>query len=102
MTQRNWLITGVGSGFGRHMTEQLLARGDCVAGTVRKFDAMADLKAKYGDRLWLAQLDVTDTPAIPRVVDKAFSELGRIDVKVALVPVQPGESARQLPNATQG
>jgi NAD(P)-dependent dehydrogenase (short-subunit alcohol dehydrogenase family) len=40
MTQRTWLITGVNSGFGRHMTEQLLARGDRVAGTVRKMDAM--------------------------------------------------------------
>ncbi len=34
MTQRSWLITGVGTGFGRIMTEQLLARGDRVAGTV--------------------------------------------------------------------
>jgi hypothetical protein len=28
MPQRNRLITGVSSGFGRIMTEQLLARGD--------------------------------------------------------------------------
>ena len=28
MTQRTWFITGVSSGFGRNMTEQLLARGD--------------------------------------------------------------------------
>src|SRR5260370_4226158 len=34
------------SGFGHHMTEQLLERGDRVAGTVRKMDAMNDLKAK--------------------------------------------------------
>jgi hypothetical protein len=27
MTKRTWFITGVGSGFGREMTEQLLARG---------------------------------------------------------------------------
>jgi NAD(P)-dependent dehydrogenase (short-subunit alcohol dehydrogenase family) len=51
MTQRTWLITGVNSGFGRHMTGQLLARGDRVAGTVRKMDDMDDLKAKYGDVL---------------------------------------------------
>ncbi|MEA3179297.1 MAG: hypothetical protein QOI59_2820 [Gammaproteobacteria bacterium] len=38
MTQRTWFITGVNSGFGRLMTEQLLARGDRVAGTVRKMD----------------------------------------------------------------
>jgi NAD(P)-dependent dehydrogenase (short-subunit alcohol dehydrogenase family) len=82
MTQRTWLITGVNSGLGRQMTEQLLARGDRVAGTVRQMDAMSELKARYGDLLWLAQLDVTDAPAIHRVVNKAFSELGTIDVVV--------------------
>jgi NAD(P)-dependent dehydrogenase (short-subunit alcohol dehydrogenase family) len=82
MATQTWLITGVNSGFGREMTEQLLARGDRVAGTVRKMDAMSDLKAKYGDRLWLANLDVTDASAIKQVVSAAFAELGRIDVVV--------------------
>jgi NAD(P)-dependent dehydrogenase (short-subunit alcohol dehydrogenase family) len=82
MTQRNWLITGVNSGFGRHMTEQLLARGDRVAGTVRKMEGMNDLKAEYGDLLWLTHLDVTDTPEIHAVVNKAFADLGKIDVVV--------------------
>jgi NAD(P)-dependent dehydrogenase (short-subunit alcohol dehydrogenase family) len=81
-THRSWFITGVNSGFGRNMTEQLLARGDRVAGTVRKMDAMNDLKAKYGDKLWLARLDVTDTPEIRVVVNKAFADLGNIDVVV--------------------
>jgi hypothetical protein len=30
MPRRNWLITDVSSGFGRIMTEQLLARGDRI------------------------------------------------------------------------
>jgi hypothetical protein len=55
MPQRNWLITGVSS-----MTEQLLARGDRIAGTVRNLSVMDDLKAKYGDRLWLAKLDLSE------------------------------------------
>jgi NAD(P)-dependent dehydrogenase (short-subunit alcohol dehydrogenase family) len=83
MAQRTWFITGVNSGFGRLMTEQLLERGDRVAGTVRKLDSMSDLKTKSGDRLWLAQLDMTDAPAIKQVVDKAFADLGRIDVIVS-------------------
>jgi NAD(P)-dependent dehydrogenase (short-subunit alcohol dehydrogenase family) len=82
MTQRTWLITGISSGFGRHMSEQLLARGERVAGTVRKLAAVADLKARYGDQLWLAQLDVTDTAAVRRTVDAAYAALGRIDVVV--------------------
>lgn len=82
MTQRTWFITGVNSGFGRHMTEQLLARGDRVAGTTRQPGSMDDLKARHGDLLWLAHLDLTDAPAIRRVVDEAFAALGRIDVIV--------------------
>lgn len=81
--KRTWFITGVNSGFGRHMAEQLLARGDRVAGTVRNLDSMADLKARHGDALWLAMLDLTDAVAIRRVVDQAFNDLGRIDVVVS-------------------
>ena len=80
--KQTWFITGVNSGFGRHMTEQLLARGDRVAGTVRDLNSMTDLKARHGAALWLAKLDLTDAPAIRRVVDLAFGELGRIDVVV--------------------
>lgn len=43
---RNWLITGTSSGFGRILTEQLLARGDGVLATLRKLDALDDLKAR--------------------------------------------------------
>jgi NAD(P)-dependent dehydrogenase (short-subunit alcohol dehydrogenase family) len=83
MSQKTWLITGVNSGFGRLMTEQLLDRGDRVAGTVRKMDAVNDLKAEYGDLLWLENLDMTDLSGIRRVVEKAFADLGRIDVIVS-------------------
>ena len=83
MTHRNWLITGVNSGFGRIMTEKLLARGDRVAGTVRDLDAMDDLQRRYCERLWLAKLDLADTQAIRGVVDRAYAALGRIDVVVS-------------------
>ena len=43
MTSRNWLITGVSSGFGRELATQLLDRGDTVVGTVRRPDSVADL-----------------------------------------------------------
>jgi NAD(P)-dependent dehydrogenase (short-subunit alcohol dehydrogenase family) len=83
MSQRNWLITGVSSGFGRIMTERLLARGDRVAGTVRELAVMDDLKAEHGNRLWLADLDLSETGAIRGVVDRAWAALGRIDVVVS-------------------
>lgn len=82
MKQRSWFITGVNSGFGRHMAETLLERGDRVAGTVRRLSSVDDLVAKYGDRFWTDLLDVTDTAAVRRVVDKAFATFGTIDVVV--------------------
>lgn len=82
MTRRAWFITGINSGFGRHMTEQLLASGERVAGTVRKAGSVDDLVKKYGDQLWVGHLDVTDTGQVRAVVDRAFADLGRIDVVV--------------------
>ncbi len=80
MENRTWFITGISSGFGRHLTELLLARGDRVAGTVRDRATVADL---VNDRLWLADLDVTDLGAVRRVVDRAFEEVGPIGVVVS-------------------
>ena len=85
MTQRTWLITGVSSGFGRHLTEQLLARGDRVVGTVRKAGAAADLLKSHPDLFRAEILDVTDTAAIRDVVGRTFADLGRVDVVVSNV-----------------
>lgn len=83
MAQRTWLITGISSGFGRSITEQLLERGDRVAGTVRKMDSIDDLKEKHGDRLWVSHLDMSDPAEVQRVVARAFSDLGKIDVIIS-------------------
>ena len=82
MTQRTWFITGANSGFGREMATQLLARGDRVAATARNMDVLNDLKSRFGGLLWMARLDVTDTPAIRKVVNGAFADLGKIDVVI--------------------
>jgi NAD(P)-dependent dehydrogenase (short-subunit alcohol dehydrogenase family) len=78
-----WFVTGASRGFGRELTEQLLARGDRVAATLRRPEQLADLVAAHGDRLWVRALDVTDTAQLREVVDAAFTELGRIDVVVS-------------------
>ncbi|MEN0102386.1 MAG: SDR family oxidoreductase [Curtobacterium sp.] len=77
-----WFITGTSTGFGRLLTEQLLARGDRVAATLRRPGALDDLRERSGDRLWVARLDVTDPDEVREVVDRAFAELGTIDVVV--------------------
>jgi NAD(P)-dependent dehydrogenase (short-subunit alcohol dehydrogenase family) len=83
MPQRTWLITGASSGFGRHLTEQLLERGDRVVGTVRDAGKVADFAARHPDTFRAEVLDLTDTPAIRDVVDRAFASRGRIDVVIS-------------------
>ncbi|USI74711.1 SDR family oxidoreductase [Sphingomonas morindae] len=102
---KTWFITGASSGLGRDMTEKLLARGDRVAATVRRADALADLAATHGDRLRILTLDVTDTEALRHAIDAAFAALGRIDLVVsnagyglfgAAEEVSDAQIARQL------
>ncbi|MFJ8364241.1 SDR family oxidoreductase [Streptomyces sp. NPDC093984] len=75
-----WLVTGASSGIGREVAEQLLRRGDRVAAVARRTERLNDLVKQYGDQVWTAQLDVTDTAALRAVVDRVFAELGRVDV----------------------
>ena len=83
MAQRTWFITGVSSGFGRQLTEQLLEREDRVIGTIRDTGKVADLLERYHETYHAELLDVTDTAAIHEVLERSFSELGRIDVIIS-------------------
>lgn len=78
-----WFITGASRGIGRELTEQALARGDSVAATLRHPGQLDDLAVVHGDRLWVRQLDVTDTMQMSRVVRAAFTDHKRIDVVVS-------------------
>lgn len=78
-----WFVTGASRGFGRELTEQLLARGHRVAATLRRPEQLDDLAARHRDRLWVRALDVTDTTQMRRVVAEAFAELQRVDVVVS-------------------
>ena len=79
---QTWFITGTSSGLGRLLTERLLHRGDRVAATLRQPAVLDELQAQYGARLWVAPLDVSDPAAVRQIMDRAFAELGRLDVIV--------------------
>jgi NAD(P)-dependent dehydrogenase (short-subunit alcohol dehydrogenase family) len=83
MSQRTWFITGVSSGFGRHLTEQLLQRGDQVIGTVRDTSKVSDLVNRYPDAFHAEVLELTDAAAIRKMVDYSFARFGRIDVIIS-------------------
>ncbi|MFC6260071.1 SDR family oxidoreductase [Levilactobacillus fujinensis] len=81
MENKTWLITGVSSGFGHAMTEQLLAQGKTVIGTVRNAAKVQDLVNQYPDTFVSKSLDVTDVAAIHHLVDE-LTQNYQIDVLV--------------------
>lgn len=82
MTGKTWFITGASRGFGRHWTTAALRRGDRVAATARDVAALDGLVAEYGDVVVPLRLDVTDRAAVFSAVQRANTELGRLDVVV--------------------
>jgi NAD(P)-dependent dehydrogenase (short-subunit alcohol dehydrogenase family) len=81
----NWLITGVSGGLGKALALAALARGDKVAGTVRKTADLTAFEAlKPGAaRGYLA--DMADEAAVRAAVDAAEADLGGLDILVGAV-----------------
>jgi len=77
-----WLITGSSRGFGRSLAQAVLAAGDTLVATARKPEQLADLAARYGDRVRTVALDVTDMTAARAAVKTAIDAFGRLDVVV--------------------
>jgi NAD(P)-dependent dehydrogenase (short-subunit alcohol dehydrogenase family) len=81
--RRVWFITGVSSGFGRALALEVLAAGDCVAGTVRQAAQLAAFRSLAPGRAHAYALDVTQPHAIASVIEQALRDCGgRIDVLV--------------------
>ena len=76
------LITGVSSGFGRALSEQALAQGHRVVGTVRNAQAAQAFEALCPGRAHARLLDVTQFDAIDSMVAEMEAELGAVDVLV--------------------
>ncbi|MCO5066869.1 MAG: SDR family NAD(P)-dependent oxidoreductase [Rhizobiaceae bacterium] len=80
MAEKIWFVTGASRGFGRLWTEAALKRGDKVAATARKLEALKDLHEAYPDSVLPLALDVTDRAAVFAAIDQAHKQFGRIDV----------------------
>lgn len=82
MTGKIWLITGCSTGFGRSMSEQLLARGDRVLMTARDLSAVRDLCEMYPTTARAFALDLRDAAQIATVAGLAEASFGAVDVLV--------------------
>ncbi len=81
MTQ-TWLITGSSRGLGRSLAEAVLAKGDRLVATARDVAALAPLAERYGHRVRLVPLDVTDAAAARDAVAASVESFGRLDLVV--------------------
>jgi NAD(P)-dependent dehydrogenase (short-subunit alcohol dehydrogenase family) len=77
-----FFVTGSSRGLGRHIVEQALAAGHRVVATARDPRTLDDLAARYGDRIHVEALDVTDADAAAAAVAAGVAAFGRIDVVV--------------------
>lgn len=82
MAGKVWFITGTSKGFGRVWAEAALARGDQVAATAREVKSLAPLIERYGERVAVLKLDVTDKRAVDAAVRDAHRRFGRLDVVI--------------------
>jgi NAD(P)-dependent dehydrogenase (short-subunit alcohol dehydrogenase family) len=80
---RRWFITGgTPGGFGVAFAEAALEAGDRVVLTSRRPQELAQWAERYGDRVLVVPLDVTDAAEVLRAVRTAEEHFGGIDVLV--------------------
>ncbi len=79
---RVWFITGSSSGFGLELARAALERGDRVAATARRPDALEKLVAAHPGRAAALELDVTDAEQTRTAVAAAVRQFGRLDIVV--------------------
>jgi NAD(P)-dependent dehydrogenase (short-subunit alcohol dehydrogenase family) len=77
-----WLITGSSRGLGLALADRVLADGDMLIATARRPAQLADLVARYPDRVRAIALDVTDAGSARDAVEAAVTAFGRLDVLV--------------------
>lgn len=90
---RTILITGASSGIGAGLALEFARRGYGVAIAARRVERLealaAQLRAAGAAQTVLVPLDVAETDAIEPAVQRAASELGRLDIVVANAGIGP-------------
>lgn len=80
--EKQFLITGVSSGFGRAFAQAALEKGHRVVGTVRNAEAAALFESLAPGRTTAVRLDVTDIEAIGPAVAGIEETIGSVDVLI--------------------
>jgi NAD(P)-dependent dehydrogenase (short-subunit alcohol dehydrogenase family) len=83
ISSSTWFITGISRGLGRNVAEEVMKRGGKVAGTVRKFADANELKDRFPDQLWSAELDLSNLAKISTTFEAAVNHFGRVHAVVS-------------------
>ena len=79
---KNWFITGVSTGFGKHLAELALQKGDKVAGTFRDQGQADEFSQKWAPNGTGLVADVTNESQVNEAIAAAIDQLGHLDVVV--------------------
>jgi NADP-dependent 3-hydroxy acid dehydrogenase YdfG len=93
------IITGAGSGIGRALAEKLAARGAVLILTdvnTQQVTQAADKLLQAGHQAKAAALDVTDQPAVQKMVEDTVAEHGRLDYMFNNAGIAVGGEARDV------
>lgn len=82
MNKRIWFITGISSGLGKALAENLINANEFVVGTFRKESEVDAFNTLHENKAKGVLLDITDMEEINTVVQSLISEYGRIDVLI--------------------
>ncbi len=82
MENKIWLITGVSTGLGLHLAEQVSRQGFTVIGTVRKNEQIEHINAILPGKTFGYLLDVNNHKQVEDLLKSVVEKFGRIDVLV--------------------
>jgi 3-oxoacyl-[acyl-carrier protein] reductase len=66
---KNFVVTGVTSGFGRSVAVQLMEQGATVYGVARRGELLSELKYTYDSRFEYLETDITEKGAVDKLID---------------------------------
>ena len=92
-----WFVTGSSRGLGRALVLGVLEAGHRVVAAARKPSDLDHVVQKFGERVKVVALDVTDPEQAVRAVQGAVDTFGRIDVLVNNAGYANTGSAEDLP-----
>ena len=95
------LIAGASRGLGRFLAQRYLENGDVVFAGVRNADAphIAELKAKFGERLVAVKMDVADTASVNDAVKVVSAHTDSLDMLIFNAGIHCDSSFKPLQDA---